>query len=220
MKNSVDRKINSDEFEILCQSEKKLLSHISNVLACHKPQKFIYKKTKSRPAAVLIPIFFKNNQAHLLFTKRTDYVEHHKGQISFPGGSRDAADRSLQITALRETEEEVGIKTNDVTILGQTDMFLTNTHFLVTPFVGYYSYPYSYTINDGEIDRLIEIPLLHFLNDETFEIKPYQKDGYNWRVHYYYYGDEVVWGVTGFLLSNFLSIVFGLNRNISEVNPA
>jgi 8-oxo-dGTP pyrophosphatase MutT (NUDIX family) len=212
--------MNLDELSELCQSEKKLLSHISNVLVHHKPQKFIYKNTKSRPAAVLIPIFFKDDQAHLLFTKRTDYVEHHKGQISFPGGSRDAEDSSLEITALRETEEEVGIKIKDISILGQTDVFLTNTHFLITPFVGFYKYPYPYTINDGEIDRLIEIPLTHFFKEDIFKIKPYEKNGYKWRVPYYTYGKEIVWGVTGFLLSNFLSIVFGFDRNISEVKPS
>ena len=185
MKNSVDRKINLEKNLKLCQSEKDLVNHISNILAHHNLQEFIYTKTKSRPAAVLIPLFFKNNQAHLLFTKRTDYVEHHKGQISFPGGSRDDGDATLEITALRETEEEVGIKSNHVTILGQTDVFLTNTHFLVTPFVGFYNYPYPYNINDGEIDRLIEIPLAHFFNDDIFEIKPYEKNGYQWMVHFY-----------------------------------
>jgi len=212
--------MNPDELSELCHSEKKLINHISDVLAHHKPQKFIYKNTESRPAAVLIPIFFKDNRAHLLFTKRTDYVEHHKGQISFPGGSRDDEDDNLKITALRETEEEVGIKSNDIKILGQTDVFLTNTHFLITPFVGFYRYPYSYKVNDSEIDRLIEIPLAHFFKEDIFEIRPFEKDGHKWRVHYYLYGKEMVWGVTGFLLSNFLSIVFGFDRNISEVKPA
>ena len=220
MKNSADRIIHPDELIRFCHSEEDLLAHISNALAHHKPQKFIYKKAESRPAAVLIPLFFKNNQAHLLFTKRTDYVEHHKGQISFPGGSRDGDDASLQITALRETEEEVGIKASDISVLGQTDVFLTNTHFLVTPFVGFYKYPYDYNVNNDEITRLIEIPLTHFFKEDIFEIKPFEKDGHRWRVHYYMYGKEMVWGVTGFLLSNFLSIVFGFNRNISEVNPS
>jgi len=220
MKNSVERKIDLDELKKLCRDEKKLLIHISNVLGHHKPQKYVYTKTESRPAAVLIPIFFKDNQAHLLFTKRTDYVEYHKGQISFPGGSRDEEDSNLKITALRETEEEVGIKKNDITILGQTDVFLTNTHFLVTPYVGFYNYPYPYNINDGEIAQLLEIPLAHFFKENIFEIKPYEKDGHKWRVHFYKYGNELVWGVTGFLLSNFLSIVFGFKRNISEVNPS
>ena len=81
-------------------------------------------------------------------------------------------------------------------------------------------YPYPYNINDGEIAHLIEIPLIHFISDEIFEIKPYEKDGHKWQVHFYKYDNELVWGVTGFLLSNFLSIVFGLDRNISEVKPA
>ena len=214
MKNSVDREIDRKQILKLCQSENDLKNHLLKVLTDRQPQKFIYKKTESRPAAVLIPLFFKDGQAHLLFTKRTEYVEHHKGQISFPGGSRDTDDSSLQITALRETEEEVGIKSSHIHIVGQTDVFLTNTHFIVTPFVGFFDYPYSYEINDGEIDQLIEAPLAHFFNDDIFEIKPYEKNDYQWQVHFYRYNRELVWGVTGFLLSNFLSIAFGLDRNI------
>ena len=213
MKNSADRSFSYDKVLELCKSESKLKKYLSHRLTNHRPKQYIYKKIKSRPAAVLIPIFFKEGQAHLLFTKRTEYVEHHKGQISFPGGSRDREDTSLQITALRETEEEVGIKSNDIHIIGQTDVFLTNTHFLVTPFVGFFYHPYDYCINDDEIDQLIEAPLAHFLNDDIFEIKPYEKNGHQWQVHFYHYKGELVWGVTGFLLSNFLSIVFELDRN-------
>lgn len=220
MKNSTDRNIGTDEILALCGSEEHLKKYLKNVLTNRKSKKYIYKHTKSRPAAVLIPIFFKQDQAHLLFTKRTDLVEHHKGQISFPGGSQDETDSSPKVTALRETEEEVGIKKNHIQIVGQTDIFLTNTHFLITPFVGFYKYPYKYEINESEIDRLIEAPLAHFIHKDVFEIKPYEKNGFKWQVHYYRYNDEIVWGVTGFLLSNFLSIAFGLSRNIVEISPS
>jgi len=216
MKNSVDREMNRDEIFALCRSENNLKKHLKLRLKEHTPREYIYKQTKSRAAAVLIPIFFKDNQAYLLFTKRTDYVEHHKGQISFPGGSRDAEDPDLRHTALRETEEEVGIKPADITIVGRTDIFLTNTHFLVNPFVGFFNYPYPYEINNGEIDRLIEAPLTHFINKNVFEIKPFKKSGYTWQIHYYKFNEEMVWGVTGFLLSNFLSIAFGYNRNLFD----
>lgn len=202
-----------DEIIALCQSEAKFKNHLTQALNKRKLQRFIYKKTESKSAAVLVPIFFKDNQAHLLFTKRTDYVEHHKGQISFPGGRRDPEDSSLKVTALRETEEEVGILGQDISIVGQTDIFLTNTHFLVTPFVGFFNYPYAYKINEDEIDRLIEVPLSHLLKEEIFEVKSYQRNGYTWLVHFYHYGQDIIWGVTGFLLSNFLSVAFQLERN-------
>jgi 8-oxo-dGTP pyrophosphatase MutT (NUDIX family) len=165
---------------------------------------------------VLIPIYFKKGEAHLLFTKRTDKVEHHKGQISFPGGRKDEEDRNLKYTALRETQEEVGIYKTDVTVVGETDRFLTNTMYLVTPFVGFFDYPYQFQISRDEIDRLIEVPLFSLTHDQNFEIRPLVRNNFTWQIHYYTYKTDVIWGVTGFLLSNFLSIVFELPRNVHD----
>ena len=83
---------------------------------------------------------------------------------------------------------------------------------MVTPYVGYFPYPYEYKINADEIDRVIEVPLSHLLNPKIFEIKPWVRDGIKWNIHYYNYNGDIIWGVTGFLLSNFLSIVFDLDR--------
>jgi 8-oxo-dGTP pyrophosphatase MutT (NUDIX family) len=185
---------------------------IGEQLSSHEHTVHRYADVPYREAAVLIPIFFKNNSAHLLFTKRTDKVEHHKGQISFPGGVRDAEDKDLLHTALRETEEEMGIQADDITILGKTDTFLTNTNYLVTPYVGFFTYPYTYQINYDEISKVIEVPLAHLLVPEIFETRIMKRGGFTWRVHFYQYHEESIWGVTGFLLSNFLHIVFDLER--------
>jgi len=187
-----------------------LFDLIKKRLTNHSHMVHKYAEVHYREAAVLIPLFFKNNEAHLLFTKRTDNVEHHKGEISFPGGMKDTADGNLLDTALRESWEEMGIRQEDVTILGKTDTFLTNTNFLVTPYVGHYSYPYNYKINEGEISKVIEVPLKNLLDPEIFEQKIMKRDGHTWHVHFYNYGEEIIWGVTGFLLSNFLDIVFGV----------
>ena len=189
-----------------------LYNLIKSRLENHSPVIYQYAQVSYREAAVLIPLFFKENIPHLLFTKRTEKVEHHKGQISFPGGMLDKRDASLQITALRETREEVGIQEQDITILGRTDQFLTNTNFMVTPYAGYFTYPYPYTVNSDEISQLIEVPLPHLLKPEIFEVKKWERNGVLWDVHFYYYNKEVIWGVTGFLLSNFLSLVFELPR--------
>jgi 8-oxo-dGTP pyrophosphatase MutT (NUDIX family) len=211
MKNSV-----KEEWIELFSDSQKLYRHIENILQSREQKSFIYKQSISRPAAVLIPLFFKNRQAHLLFTKRTSKVATHKGQISFPGGSKDDTDPDLKFTALRETEEEVGIFSYDIKVLGMTDIFLTNTDFLVTPFAGWFNYPYDFNINKDEIERLIEVPLAHLLQEEVFSIRPVERDGVKWNVHYYNFNGDIIWGVTGFLLSNFLSIVFGLNRSLAE----
>ncbi len=174
------------------------------------PKEYKYADVPYKKAAVIIPLFFKNQEAHLLFTKRTEKVEHHKGQISFPGGSHESNDAHLRETAIRETWEEMGIEKDDLAIVGSTDKFLTNTHFLVTPYVAYFNYPYPYKINPDEIDQVIEAPLSHLIDAKNFEINQWEKDGIIWDIHYYDFFGETIWGVTGFLLSNFFSIVFDL----------
>lgn len=208
MKNSV-----KDEWVELASNKDKLYDHIQTTLSNRKQRSFIYKKGPSTPAAVLIPLFFYNSQAHILFTKRTTTVGTHKGQISFPGGRKDKTDPDLEYTALRESREEVGLAEKDVNILGQTDQFLTNTEFLVTPFVGTFQAPYKYTPNADEIEKLIEVPLIHLLDEKIFKMQKIKRYGFNWNIHYYYFNEDIIWGVTGFLLSNFLSIIFGLNRD-------
>ena len=203
----------SPAWQNLCRDKEALQNYITEKLARHKPDRYLYKDPQGAvPAAVLIPLFFKHGSAHILFTKRSENLSQHKGQISFPGGGVDAADNSLKAAALRETREEVGLNEHDVRILGQTDVFLTNSDYIVTPFAGMIPHPYVYRINAAEIDRLIEVPLELLLTDSNFFIKQRKHKGYLWHIHYYTYKQDVIWGVTGFLLSNFLSIVFGLNR--------
>jgi 8-oxo-dGTP pyrophosphatase MutT (NUDIX family) len=206
---------NIQSYHDLINKESQLYQYIQFKLTGHKKRLFSYsgipfsKRTPAvKEAAVLIPIFFKFNEAYLLFTKRTDLVAHHKGQISFPGGIFENRDLNLERTALRETEEEMGIKHKDVTILGQTDQYVTNTNFLVTPFVGHFTYPYKYHINKTEITEVIEVPLIAIIDPRNFKIKKMKNANRN--LHYYYYNDNIIWGVTGFILSNFLSLVFDL----------
>ena len=123
------------------------------------------------PAAIIIPFFNIEDQAHLLLTLRTDTVEHHKGQVAFPGGAREEQDKGLHDTALRETYEEVGIPPEIVKIVGQLDDFPTITNFLVTPYVATIPYPYPYEINKEEVAEILEVPIALFLSDEAFEMK-------------------------------------------------
>jgi 8-oxo-dGTP pyrophosphatase MutT (NUDIX family) len=201
-----------EEKHINIRDSRSLYTKIIENLANHEIKTYKYAEVQSRNAAVIIPLFFKNQEPHLLFTKRTDKVEHHKGQISFPGGMEDKTDNNLMETALRETWEEMGIKSEDITILGRTDNFLTNTNFMVTPYVGHFPYPYPYNINEDEISSILEVPLSHLLNPEIFRIEKWKRNGVLWDVHFYDYNGENIWGVTGFLLSNFLSIIFNIFR--------
>ncbi len=191
---------------------RKFYRYVKQRLAGHNPRTYRFADVPERKAAVLIPFFFKDGRPHLLFTKRTEKVEHHKGQISFPGGVHDFKDADLQETALRETWEEMGIKAEDISILGRIDNFLTNTHFMVTPYVGCFSYPYPFNINPDEIVHTIEVPLDSLLEPDIFEMRQWEREGIVWNIHYYHYLDEMIWGVTGYLLSNLLSIVFDIPR--------
>jgi 8-oxo-dGTP pyrophosphatase MutT (NUDIX family) len=156
------------------------------------------------PSAVLVPLFEKNGRAYLLFIKRSLTVTHHKGQISFPGGARDASDKSLLDTALRETEEEIGVGPPAVEIIAELDDMVTPTHFTVTPFAGIIPYPYDFKIDPQETSEVIEIPLQHLLNDAHHRLGYRRFMNKTHEVHYYDYESHTVWGVTGFILNEFL----------------
>ncbi|MGD8625868.1 MAG: CoA pyrophosphatase, partial [Anaerolineae bacterium] len=100
-------------------------------------------------AAVLIPLLYKEGEWHVAVTQRTHDVEHHKGQISFPGGACEPGDADLQATALRETWEEIGVPPETVEVLGTLDDFETISHFVVTPFVGVISEAASSSVSEA-----------------------------------------------------------------------
>ncbi len=156
------------------------------------------------PAAVTVPLFLKDGQWCVLLTKRTQKVRHHKGEISFPGGAKDDGDASLLETALRETEEEVGIRREDVTLLGELDDIRTLSHFRVSPFVITFPYPYPYTVCDTEIDTLLEIPLVGLQKEARLEERPAIYEGSSATVYFYYYRDVVIWGATAKILKQLL----------------
>ncbi|RMG37722.1 MAG: CoA pyrophosphatase [Methanobacteriota archaeon] len=182
---------------------------IQNVLKEHQPRKL--RIPEFIPAAVIIPFFSKNNEAHILFTLRTDTVEHHKGQVSFPGGAMEEQDDTLEETALRETFEEVGIPPEHIRIIGQLDDFPTISDFLVTPFVATIPYPYPFRPNHHEVAEVLEVPLELFLTDEHFEMQEREYDGKIYPVYFYHFQHTVIWGVTGFIINRFVELVFDYN---------
>jgi 8-oxo-dGTP pyrophosphatase MutT (NUDIX family) len=160
------------------------------------------------PSAVLIPILFKNGECHILFTKRTQNLNHHRGEISFPGGVRQEGDADALQTALRETREEIGIFPEDVEILGTLDDFYSIHNYLITPFVGIIPPDYRYRINNDEIERIIEVPISHLLDPGIFRVEDWSWKGRTQPVCFYVYGNDEIWGVTGAILKQFLDLVF------------
>jgi 8-oxo-dGTP pyrophosphatase MutT (NUDIX family) len=170
-------------------------------------------------SAVMILFINKQNIPHLIFTKRTEWVETHKGQISFPGGMRDAVDVDLFQTARRETFEEIGIRPEQIQLLGQLDDFYTVTNFIISPFVGFLANDFLYQINEREVAKVLEVPLSLFLRSDRFEVKkwPYQNKLYN--VYFYHYQQEVIWGATAFILNRFIDRVFQYNPAPNPISP-
>ncbi|AJE02027.1 NUDIX hydrolase [Geobacter pickeringii] len=160
------------------------------------------------PAAVLLPLFEQGGEYHVLFTKRTEHLNHHRGEISFPGGSRHPDDADLRETALRETWEEVGIKPGDVEILGELDDFYSIYDYLVTPFVGVFPDGYPLVVNGGEIERIITVPLSHLLRPAIFRVEDWRWKGRTHPVYFYTCGSDEIWGLTAAILKQFLDAVF------------
>jgi len=157
-----------------------------------------------RPAAVLLPLFRRDGEEWLLLTRRTDDLEHHSGEISFPGGGRHAEDADLQATALRETEEEMGIRPGDVEIYGRLDDFVSIHGYRVTPFVGSYPDPYPYRVNRQEIAEVIELPLNSFLQPGIWHQESWPHRGQLHTVDFYRVDGHQVWGLTAAILRQFL----------------
>ena len=158
-------------------------------------------------AAVLVPLFKKGEGCHLLFTKRSDQVKHHKGEISFPGGVVDEEDLELINTALREAHEEIGLEKSDVQIVGILDDIVTITQFIVTPIVGLFPYPYPFKVSEVEIAELIEVPLSSLLDQASFSEREIIRGGQKEVVYAYQYGKHVIWGATARILKQFLDLI-------------
>lgn len=159
-------------------------------------------------AAVLIPLLCKEGEWHVLVTQRTQTVEHHKGQISFPGGACEPEDVDLQATALRETFEEIGVPSQAVEILGALDDFPTITGFVVTPFVGVIPYPYAYRTNQHEVEAIVEVPLSFLRDPAKLHVEEREYLGHVYDVLFWDYGPYTIWGATAHMLKGFLDLVF------------
>jgi len=164
-------------------------------------------------AAVLLPLLTKDEELHVLLTKRTQTVKVHKGQISFPGGVQEPKDESLLATALRESQEEIGLGSHDVEILGALDPIKTvTTSFLVYAFVGYIPYPYPFQPDGREVAEILLVPL-HFLADDTgWSKRSYHANNQSFEAYFVTYREYRIWGATARILKNFFE------KNSIEMN--
>ncbi len=185
--------------------EKDFIDQIEKMLSSRKRR--VIEHPPFSHAAVLVPLFQKGKDCHLLFTKRSEEVKYHKGEISFPGGVVDEEDLELINTALREAYEEIGLKERDVQIIGVLDDIVTITEFIVTPIVGLFPYPYPFKVSEVEIAELIEVPLASLLEEDCFSEREIFRGGQKEVVYAYQYGKHIIWGATARILNQFLDLI-------------
>ena len=156
-----------------------------------------------------MPVFEWDSEDHFLLTRRTEEVQTHKGQISFPGGMREG-NEGLVKTALRETFEEVGIEENRIEILGRYHDYMSITNFRVTPFVGFIHGPFTTKPQIREVAEILQVPIRIFTDPSRLRIEN-SRDMYPEReVYFYAYGTHEIWGLTALIIKNFLE---ELNRS-------
>lgn len=162
---------------------------------------------RRRPAAVLIPVVERKGGLTLLFTRRSEDLPVHPGQISFPGGRAEAYDDGPVDTALRETEEEVGLHRRHVEIVGQLDLYRTRTGFEVTPVVGLLKPPFDLRADPTEVQEIFEVPLPFFLDRSNHERHSREWNNQTRSFYAMPYGDYYIWGATAGMLVNFVDVL-------------
>jgi len=161
-----------------------------------------------RRAGVLVPVFERDGTAHVLLTKRTDTVEHHKGQISFPGGRQEMDDPDLLTTALRETYEEIGLDPALVQVLGRLDEIETVVSgFAITPYVGLIPPPQDLHLNPAEIAELVTVPVAVFLDPSNLRTETRHRGGQSHEIYYYEYPPHVIWGATARIIKRMVGLL-------------
>jgi len=161
-------------------------------------------ETFRRDAAVLMPVFEKGGEPHFLLTLRTEAVETHKGQISFPGGVCNPGETFLQ-TALRETFEEVGIDPAGIRLLGRFHEYLSINDHRVMPFAGYLAYPFETKANAAEVAAILHVPFSAFCDPARLRIGRREIRGREAEVLYYTFERHVIWGLTARVIRDFLA---------------
>jgi 8-oxo-dGTP pyrophosphatase MutT (NUDIX family) len=180
---------------------------LRSVLSAYEPQ-VIAPRAEWKEAAVLAVIYEHNGRPHLVFQRRTDHVEDHKGQISLPGGAFDPGDSDLRVTALRETHEEIGVHPDHIDVLGRIDDLVTISNYRVTPYVGWLShYPYDWRFNAHEVAYLLEVPLEHLLDPANLVPDERVINGRQVVLPSYRFGEDLIWGATARMVTNLLDLV-------------
>lgn len=167
-----------------------------------------YDASSLKCAAVLMPLTYYRDEWHLLFTRRTDQLNDHSGQVAFPGGHCDLEDASPEDTALREAFEEIGLMRDDVTLLGRACDVVTVTNYKITPVVGVFDFPYGFRVSMAEVARVFTMPLAWLADSKHYWQFKHPKAQYP-TIAYHPFNGELLWGATARITVNFLRTILG-----------
>ena len=159
------------------------------------------------PAAVLLLCYQRGDEYYVLLNKRSDEVEYHKGEISFPGGARDPDDTDYLETALRETEEEMGIDRDGVTILGELDDIATSSRFQVKVFVGVCPSQPQFNPSPVEIAEVLEVPITSLRDRANLRVETRWEAGAPVTTYSYAFGEHLIFGATARILRQYLELL-------------
>ena len=160
------------------------------------------QKLKFLEASVLIPVLTFKEDLEILLTKRSINLRNHPGQIAFPGGKKEECDSNPMETALREAEEEIGLKTSHVEVVSSLPTHKTATGFAIKPYIGLVRKPFKTTLQWGEVDEVFTIPFSHILNIKNFAIETRKWNGIERRYYIVPFGPYYIWGATARILLN------------------
>ena len=163
--------------------------------------------TALRRAAVLVPLVERETGLGVLLTRRAEHLEHHPGQISFPGGHIEPSDADFKAAALRETYEEIGIPPERITVVGRLNDYVTRTGFHITPVVGTVHPPFDLTPDPAEVDEIFEVPLAFFLDPANHHRHQRIYEGVTRSFYAMPYEDYYIWGATAGMLMDLYRIL-------------
>lgn len=153
-------------------------------------------RTPGKPAAVLLPIVDRDSHLTMLFTQRAKHLKHHAGQISFPGGKQESTDKDLLATALRETDEEIGLHEKHIEIIGNMPPYRTISKFEVVPYIGLVTPPFELTLDRNEVDEAFEVPMSYLLDQGHHLIHWVERKQARHPVYFIPWEDKNIWGAT------------------------